>query len=107
MAGMEFFSWAILAVAVFERAYNKRAFFKKEDRTVLIALVGLVLAVLASLIATPAEKGFVWQMGFMRWTVLLFVVRWALEDVWDELFNERMVKVWMIACAVTGLYAAF
>jgi O-antigen ligase len=107
MAGMEYFSWAILATVLFERIYNKRGFLKKADLPLVIALGGLVLAVFVSLIATPAEKGFVWQMGFMRWTVLLFFMCWALEDCWDDLFNERMVKVWMIAAVVSGLYGAF
>ncbi len=106
IAGMEIFAWATTAMA-FGYAFYKRDFsIFKRNRGTALWLLAMVVATFVSLIATPLEKPFWFQFGFMRWTIVLWGLALALQMVWDENFERRFKYLWMFLMAITGAYAA-
>lgn len=108
MAVMEIAGWVCALygfyfVFRFERPSALR-FFKKY-RPLILALIGLSLWVGLSLLATPLEKPFLMQFGFMRWTILLVGLTFCFRALWSPIFERRFIKTWVAILFITGLYA--
>ncbi len=100
IAGMEIFSAAIMLAVFARRDWT----LLRQNRTLVYWLFALILGVLLSLWATPQEKGFWFQFGFMRWTIMLWGMAMALNTVWSEKFERRLLSVWGACLVIASLY---
>jgi O-antigen ligase len=106
MAGMEIFAWAV-CLCSFAYQFKVRHFaIFKANKITNLWLLFFIITVALSLAFVPLERPFWFQFGFMRWTVVLWGLTFALQEVWSEQFERRLVTLWMTIVAVTGLYAA-
>lgn len=107
MAGMEVFA-NLLIIAAFSYQIRERHFKIFWDNRILAWwMAGLVGAVFLSLVTSPLEKSFWYQMGFMRWTIVFWGLVFALQAVWTPNFEKRLLKFWIFALTVAGAYGAF
>ncbi len=108
IAGMEILGWLGVVLGVWVRVQTP------EGRRGLTLPMGVVWpfllflsAVLVGLVLNPELKGFWFQLGFMRFGILLIGLIWALDLVWDETFAARLYHVWLGCVLVVGSYAIF
>ena len=105
MAGMEVFANALILCAYGYQFISRRNFeIFKANRVLAWWMAGLVAAVLLSLLTSPLEKSFWYQMGFMRWTIVFWALVFALQEVWEKRFEKRLMIVWMVVLSVAGAY---
>lgn len=105
MAGMEFFAWATVLTA-FSYQFIRREFsIFHANRALNLWFLGFTSAILVGLLVNPLYRPFMFQFGFMRWTVVLWGLVFALQEVWTEDFERRLLNLWMTLVAVTGAYA--
>jgi O-antigen ligase len=105
MAGMEIFAWTTCLTS-FGYQIRKRNFkIFHANRAVNIWLLAFIVSVALSLAFVPLYRPFWFQFGFMRWTVVLWGLTFALQEVWDETFERRLLTLWIVLIGVTGAYA--
>ncbi len=104
MAGMEICGWLVIALTI---ATRPNLTIWNNNRTLNLWLGAIVLVVFASLLSLPQEKGFWFQFGFMRWTLVLWGLSFALCQIWSAEFEQRLLSVWWVTVAVAGAYGAF
>lgn len=99
IAGMELFGWltTIFAMAF---TWGKKALPWRQGW--IAAYVGLVLATLLSLLLNPSLKPFWLQFGFMRFGFLVFGLALALQTVWSQTFEQRLLKAWLAMLGLAG-----
>lgn len=103
MALMELFAWALALIALIPTVREK----KFPRFPLLVPALGLFLCVLVGLIINPAGRGFIFQLGFLRWLILLYLLPQALKRIWSGKFEGRLVAVWTGILLLTALYALF
>ena len=101
IAGMEIASTALVLAALIYRVLTRRA----PNFAAWPLLTGLTAVVAVTLVLNEPLKPFVLQLGFMRWVVLLWLFAAALEDVWDEAFERRLITTWMTTLSIVSAYA--
>ncbi len=101
IAAMEMLSWSIFVLAVAGRNLQK----KSLRPPLLWPMLGLVACVGMGLILNPPLKPFLSQFGFMRWVFLFWAFCWALEMLWDQTFEKKLINVWLAVSAVLAGYA--
>lgn len=103
MAGMEIFGWLNFLVVVGYKIYRKDHF----KFWLWKPLLGLVICVFASMVATPLYKSFWFQFGHMRWILMFWGLAWSLEILWDNKFERMLIWVWGVALSASAIYASF
>ena len=104
IAGMEIVSSLIGAVALVF-GFKKRWRLRSIDWKLIGLLAAFVTWVVISTAFAPPVKGFWFQVGFMRWTLILVALTYALEQVWSQDFERKFVATWAGLTLVTGIYA--
>jgi O-antigen ligase len=105
MAGMEIVSWTLFAVVVAFQFQRRDFTIFKANRTLNLWILGMTLAVAMSLLVNPLYRTFVFQIGFMRWSLLLWALVFALQEIWNAQFEQLLITLWMFIVAITGAYA--
>ena len=103
IAAMEILSWLLVAGTVFYKLKTKSKF----TFPLRYPLLGLALAVLISLITNPPIKPFWYQMGFMRWIVLLWGFYWALQVLWTPALEKKFLTLWTLLLPIVAANALF
>lgn len=108
MAGMELFAWIITICAFgYQIGWRKNFEIFKHNRALNLWILAMGLAVAAGLLANPLYRPFSVQFGFMRWAIVLYGLVFALQEIWSEQFERRLLIVWAVLVAITGSYAWF
>lgn len=108
IAGMELFAWVLFLSALYLRLRKESVNpWRPQDQRLWLALSIFTLWVGVSTLVNPLVKGFWFQFGFMRWVLVLFGLVTTLEYVWEERFERKLIRLWMVLLAVTGAYGAF
>lgn len=108
IAAMEILSWLVGVLGAWQFVGHHGVVglksFLGRYRFPLFVSAGLVGWVLLSLLSSPFERPFLDQFGFMRWTILLPLMTFALLEVWDKAFERRLVVTWISSVAVVAVY---
>lgn len=97
IAGMELLSWFIGASVLTESVRSKVAWNFKEEKILLASLGALVVWV-------GITSSFS-SLGFMRWVVLLVLLKQGLGLVWNRNFESKWLKTWTVILGICGAYA--
>lgn len=105
IAAMEITAWTLFAVMLV-RLYQTRDFrMFKENKVLNWALLAFVAAVVTSVLVNPPLRPYLYQIGFMRWVIVLWVLAFALQEIWTPAFEDYLVLFWIWIVTVTGVYA--
>lgn len=110
IAGMEILSWLL---AITGLVYRLRSASGRAEALVfllrykfLIGLLGLLVAwVAGSLVATPLEKEFLGQWGFMRWALLLPLLTLSMASFWTAQVEKNLARTWASLFMVVAIYS--
>ncbi|MGE3681516.1 MAG: O-antigen ligase family protein [Bdellovibrionales bacterium] len=101
IAAMETVSWLIFVLTVGYKLKCRSRF--NFPHSLLFGALAFWVAL--SLAVNPPLKDWIVQLGFMRWTLLVWGFAWALDLVWSDQFEKSLLRVWMGVLIITGLYA--
>lgn len=103
IAAMEISVWALCLteMVLFSRRKSLPSFPEWKP------ILGLFLCVFISLVLNPGGRGFIFQIGFLRWAIILYLLPGVLREAWNEEFERKLIIVWSIACSVSAVYALF
>ncbi|MGE4130476.1 MAG: O-antigen ligase family protein [Bdellovibrionales bacterium] len=101
IAVMEIASWSIFLVALVAKLKSGR----RPSFPLLWPMMGLLAAVVISVVANPALKDPVYQLGFMRWMVVFWGLSWGLEEMGDPKFTPRFYRLWLGVLGLIALYS--
>lgn len=104
MAGMEIVGWTIITAILIYQIRHRDFSIMLANKNVLIWQGVMTLAILGSLLATPLEKPFMFQFGFMRWIFVLWGLTFALNLVWSAKFEAILLRVWIAMLLIDGAY---
>ncbi len=105
IAGMELFAWLMTATAFAYQCKRRDFSIFRANRAVNVWILGFLVAVMLGLIFNPLYRTFWFQFGFMRWCIVLWGGVFAIQEVWSEDFERRLITLWASLVAITGAYA--
>jgi len=103
MAAMEILVWT-LCLTVIVRLVRDREW---PVFTAWMPILGMIVCTALSVLLNPPGRGFWFQLGFFRWAIILWLLPYALREVWSDEFERKLLMVWVGMCALCAAYALF